>query len=168
MNNDSIFQGMNKIHLNALRPVHLYLMMLAVLCVVLIAAWYLIFNPIQEQFEAQLRNYPGQLTSLQQLNRTLLIYKGKEVPTPKITEAEFSNLKTKLVAQGVQFKLLRLDKTTPAQISLQINEIEFSRWLELVVDFRSKYALYPSAVAINKNSDNAGVVQVTATLVQTP
>jgi hypothetical protein len=168
MNNDSIFQGMKKIQLNAMRPIHLYMMMLAVLCAISIAAWYFIFSTIQDHLEARLRNYPNQLTSLQQLNRSLLIYKGKELPTPKITEAEFSNFKAKLVAQGVQFKVLRLDKTTPAQISLQINEIEFSRWLELVVDFRSQYGLYASAVVISKNGDNAGVVQVTATLVQTP
>jgi type II secretory pathway component PulM len=142
------------------------MMMLAGLGVILIAAWLLIFSPIQEQFEARLRNYPNQLTSLQQLNRTLLIYKGKEFPAPKISETEFSNIKARLVAQGVQFKLLRLDQTSPAQISLQINEIEFSRWLELMVDFRIKYGLYANAVVVNKNSDNAGVVQVAATLVQ--
>ena len=138
------------------------------LCAISIAAWYFIFSPIQDQLEARLGNYPNQLNSLQQLNRSLLIYKGQELPTPKITEAEFSNLKAKLVAQGVQFKVLLLDKAPPAQISLQINEIEFSRWLELVVDFRSQYGLYADAVVISKNGDNAGVVQLTATLVQTP
>ena len=166
MNNDFLQEGIKKIQLNAVRPVHLYLLLLAALGIVLIAAWYFIFSPIQEQFEARLRNYPNQLTSLQQLNRTLLIYKGKELPTPKISENEFSNLKARLAAQGIQFKVLRLDKTSPAQISLQINEIEFSRWLELIVDFRTKYGLYASAVVINKNGDHAGVVQVTATLVQ--
>jgi len=168
MNNESIFQGMRNIQLNSFRPFHLYMMLLTVLCILLIAAWFFILSPIQEQLEVRLRNYPNQLNSLQQLNRALLIYKGKEVPTPKITEAEFSNLKVTLVAQGVQFKTLRLDKTSPAQISLQINEIEFSRWLELLENFRNKYGLYASAAVINKNSDHAGVVQVTATMVQTP
>ncbi len=144
------------------------MMLLAGLCLILIAAWYFMLSPIQEQLEARLRNYPNQLTSLQQLNRTLLIYKGKALPTPTILETEFSNLKANLVAQGVQFKVLRLDKTSPAQISLQINEIEFSRWLALIEDFRNKYGLYASEAVINKNSDHAGVVQVTATLVQTP
>lgn len=168
MNNESIFQGLKNIQLNSVRPVHLYMVILVTLCVVLIAAWYFIFSPIQEQLEARLRNYPNQLTSLQQLNRTLLIYKGKELPAPKILETEFSNLKAALMAQGVQFKLLNLDKTSPAQISLQINEIEFSRWLELVVDFRSKYGLYVVALVINQQRDNAGVVQVNARLVQAP
>ena len=168
MNNNSIIQVLKKFRLNSLRPIHLSILLLAGLCLVLIVAWYFMLSPIQEQLEARLRNYPNQLTSLQQLNRTLLIYKGKVLPTPTILETEFSNLKAKLVAQGVQFKLLRLDKTSPAQISLQINEIEFSRWLELIEEFRNKYGLYASAVVINKNSENAGVVQVTATLVQTP
>mgnify|MGYP000328906264 CR=1 FL=1 len=167
MNNDSISQGMKKVQLNSVRPVHLYMMTLVALCAILIAAWYSIFSPLQEHLESRLRNYSNQLTSLQQLNRTLLVYKGKEIPTPKISETEFTKLKAKLVAQGVQFKLLRLDKTSPAQISLQINEIEFSRWLELVVDFRNQYGLYANAVVINKTGDNVGVVQVSATLVQT-
>ncbi len=168
MNNDSIILGIKKFRLNSLSPIHLFMMLLAGLCLIFIAAWYLMLNPIQEQLEARLRNYPNQLTTLQQLNRTLLIYKGKVLPTPTILETEFSNLKAKLVAQGVQFKVLRLDKISPAQISLQINEIEFSRWLELIEEFRNKYGLYASAVVINKNSENAGVVQVTAMLVQTP
>jgi len=166
MNNEPIFLGIKKIQLNAFRLVHFYIMMLVALCAILIAAWYFIFSPIQAEFEARLRNYPNQLTSLQQLNRTLVIYKGKELPTLKMSENEFSNLKAKLVAQGVQFQLLRLDQLSPAQISLQINEIEFSRWLALIEDFRNKYGLYARAVVINKNTENPGVVQVAATLVQ--
>jgi hypothetical protein len=52
-----------------------------------------------------------------------------------------------------------------AQLELKIDEIEFSRWLELMVDFRQNYALYASDVVLKKN-EGVGVVQVSATLVQ--
>ncbi|GEM_PF-632062 len=168
MNNAFILQGIKKIHLDSVRPFPLWALLLTLLCGVLIAAWYYLCSPLQEQLEARLRAYPDQLNSLQQLNRTLLVYRGKSLPVPGISEAEFANLKAKLVAQGIQFNLMRLDKTSPAQISLQINELEFSRWLELVEDFRKNNALYATEVSIKKIGANAGVVQVTATLVQAP
>jgi hypothetical protein len=51
------------------------------------------------------------------------------------------------------------------QLELKIDEIEFSRWLELIVDFRKNNGLYASDVVIKK-IDRVGVIQVSATLVQ--
>lgn len=168
MNKGNMLQGIKKVQPNFIRPVHVSVAIAVLLCVLMTLAWYLILNPLQVQLEARLRNYPRQLTSLQELNRTLLIYKSKELTTPKIAEAEFANLKAKLLAQGLQFNVMRLDRASPAQISMQLNEIEFSRWLELIEDFRKNNGLYASDVSIKKNSNNPGTVQVTATLVQAP
>ena len=60
---------------------------------------------------------------------------------------------------------MRIESTSAAVLDLKIDEIEFSRWLELMVDFRQNYGLYPSDVVIKKN-DGIGVVRVNATLVQ--
>jgi type II secretory pathway component PulM len=49
---------------------------------------------------------------------------------------------------------------------LKIDEIEFSRWLDLVADFRQTYGLYVVGASIQKN-DGVGVVQLYATLAQT-
>ena len=168
MSNDDILQGIKKIHLSSVRPGQLYVTILIVFGVFVTLGWYFVFRPLQEQLEDRLKRYPTQLASLQELNRTLLVYKSKELPTPKIAEAEFAALKAKLVAHGIQFNVMRLDLSSPAQISMQINEIEFSRWLELVEDLRKNNGLYASDLIIKKNSTNAGIVQVTATLVQTP
>jgi type II secretory pathway component PulM len=61
--------------------------------------------------------------------------------------------------------LARLENAGLVQLDLKIDEIEFSRWLELMVDFRQNNGLYASDVAIKKN-DGKGLVQVSATLVQ--
>jgi hypothetical protein len=76
-----------------------------------------------------------------------------------------TNSVEKLFSQGVKFTLVRLENSGVAQLELKIDEIEFSRWLELMVDFRQNYALYASDVVLKKN-DGVGVVQVSATLVQ--
>jgi len=51
------------------------------------------------------------------------------------------------------------------QLDLNIEEIEFSRWLELLVDFRQNNGLYASNVVIKKN-EGVGVIQANATLEQ--
>ena len=61
--------------------------------------------------------------------------------------------------------MARLENTGAVKLDLKIDEIEFSRWLELVVDFRQNNGLYASDVVIKKN-DGVGVIQVSATLVQ--
>ena len=168
MNNDAIIERLKKVQVTSIRLWFVFVVIGVALCVSVIFAWYFLLNPFQAQIERRLRNYPNQLTSLQGLNRTLLIYKGKELPTPKIADTEFANLKAKLLSQGLQLNVMRLVHASPAQISMQINEIEFSRWLELVEDFRKHNGLYPIDAIIKRNSNNAGVVQVTATWVQAP
>jgi len=168
MNNDAIIERIKKVQVTSIPRWSAFVVISIVLGVCVIFAWYFLLNPFQEQIERRLRNYPNQLTSLQELNRTLLIYKGKELLTLKIADAEFANLKAKLLSQGLQLNVMRLLQASPAQISMQINEIEFSRWLELLEDFRKNHGLYPTDAIIKRNSNNAGIVQVTATWVQAP
>jgi len=134
-------------------------------CLFMGVLWFLMIQPLQQTLELRLQKYPTQLLSIQELNRTLLTYKDKTVKITSLSENDISVLQQKLFSQGVKFTLVRLENTGAAQLELKIDEIEFSRWLELMVDFRQNYALYASDVVLKKN-DGVGVVQVSATLVQ--
>ena len=135
-------------------------------CLVMGVLWFLMIQPLQHTLEQRLQRYPSQLMSIQELNRTLLTYKDKTVKITSLSENEVAALQQKLFAQGVKFTLARLENADVVQLDLKIDEIEFSRWLALLVDFRQNYALYASDVVLKKN-DGVGVVQVSATLVQT-
>jgi len=50
---------------------------------------------------------------------------------------------------------------------VQINAIEFSRWLQLIEEFRIKNSLYVTQATIQRKKE-LGIVQVRATLLQTP
>ena len=127
--------------------------------------WLLLIQPLQHTLELRLQRYPTQLMSIQELNRTLLNYKDKSVRTPSLSESELSVLQQKLFSEGVKFTLNRVETTGLVRLELKIDEIEFSRWLELVVDFRKNSGLYASDVVIKK-IDRVGVIQLSATLVQ--
>jgi len=135
-------------------------------CLLIGILWFVILQPLQHTLEQRLQRYPSQLMSIQELNRTLLTYKDKTVKITSLSENEVAALQQKLFAQGVKFTLARLENADVVQLDLKIDEIEFSRWLALLVDFRQNYALYASDVVLKKN-DGVGVVQVSATLVQT-
>jgi type II secretory pathway component PulM len=134
-------------------------------CLLIGILWFVILQPLQHTLEQRLQRYPSQLMSIQELNRTLLTYKDKNIKVASVSENELSALQQKLFSQGVKFTLVRLENMGAAQLELKIDEIEFSRWLELMVDFRQNYALYASDVVLKKN-EGVGVVQVSATLVQ--
>jgi type II secretory pathway component PulM len=134
-------------------------------CLFMGVLWFLMIQPLQQTLELRLQKYPTQLLSIQELNRTLLAYKDKNVKITSLSDNDVSVLQQKLFSQGVKFTLVRLENTGAAQLELKIDEIEFSRWLELMIDFRQNYALYASDVVLKKN-DGVGVVQVSATLVQ--
>ncbi|MCX7221473.1 MAG: type II secretion system protein GspM [Burkholderiales bacterium] len=127
--------------------------------------WSLLIQPLQQTLELRLQRYPTQLMSIQELNRTLLNYKDKSVRIPSLSESELSVLQQKLFSEGVKFTLTRVETTDLVRLELKIDEIEFSRWLELMVDFRKNNGLYASDVVIKK-IDRAGVIQMSATLVQ--
>ena len=127
--------------------------------------WSLLIQPLQQTLELRLQRYPTQLMSIQELNRTLLNYKDKSVRIPSLSESELSVLQQKLFSEGVKFTLTRVETTDLVRLELKIDEIEFSRWLELVVDFRKNNGLYASDVVIKK-IDRVGVIQLSAILVQ--
>jgi type II secretory pathway component PulM len=135
-------------------------------CLVLGILWLLIILPFQKNLEQRLQRYPMQLMSIQDLNQTLVRYRDKDVRIAKLSELEFSRLEQKLFSQGIKYTLRRLENISPAQLELKIDEIEFSRWLDLVADFRQTYGLYVVGASIQKN-DGVGVVQLYATLAQT-
>jgi len=47
-------------------------------CLVMGVLWSLIIQPLQQTLEQRLQRYPSQLMSIQELNRTLLTYKGQK------------------------------------------------------------------------------------------
>lgn len=125
--------------------------------------WWLILQPLQKNLEQRLYRYPSQLISIQELNQTLLKYKDKEVGITGLSESEISRLEQKLFSQGIKFTFQKLESISPAQFELKIDDIEFSRWLELVADFRKTYGLYVVGISIKKN-DGVGVIKLSATL----
>jgi type II secretory pathway component PulM len=127
--------------------------------------WSMLVQPLQQTLELRLQRYPTQLMSIQELNRTLLNYKDKSVRIPSLSESDLSVLQQKLFSEGVKFTLTRVETTDLVRLELKIDEIEFSRWLELVVDFRKNNGLYASDVVIKK-IDRVGVIQLNAILVQ--
>ena len=154
-----------KNHLQGLKRLPPQLVIGGGLCLFVSILWFVILQPLQQSLELRLQKYPTQLMSIQELNRTLLTYKDKNVKITSLSENDLSMLQQKLFSQGVKFTLVQLENTNAVQLDLKIDEIEFSRWLELMVDFRQHYALYASDVALKKN-EGVGVVQVSATLVQ--
>jgi len=134
-------------------------------CLLIGILWYLIIQPLQQTLELRLQKYPTQLMSIQELNQTLLTYKDKSVKISSLSEGDLSILQQKLFSQGVKFTLARLESASAVTLDLKIDEIEFSRWIELMVDFRQNNGLYIGDLAIKKNA-GIGVVQVNATLVQ--
>jgi type II secretory pathway component PulM len=131
----------------------------------IIIIWWLILKPLQQRLELRLQKYPAQLLSIQELNQTLLTYKNNDLRIAGLSEETLADMQQKLLAQGLKFTLVRLENTNSVKLDLKIDEIEFSRWLELLVDFRKSSGLFASDVVINRN-DGIGVIQVNATLVQ--
>jgi type II secretory pathway component PulM len=127
--------------------------------------WFLVLKPLQQTLELRLQKYPAQLLSIQELNQTLSLYKNKDLRITALSEEALTAMQQKLLSQGLKFTLVRLENTNSVQLNLNIEEIEFSRWLELLVDFRKNNGLYPSDVVIKKN-EGIGVIQVSATLEQ--
>lgn len=127
--------------------------------------WFLVLKPLQQTLELRLQKYPAQLLSIQELNQTLSLYKNKDLRITALSEDALAAMQQKLLSQGLKFTLVRLENTNSVQLNLNIEEIEFSRWLELLVDFRKNNGLYPSDVVIKKN-EGIGVIQVSATLEQ--
>jgi type II secretory pathway component PulM len=156
---------MKKNRLWASKPLRSNIAVAAGVCLLMVILWSLIIQPLQQNLELRLQRYPTQLMSIQELNRTLLMYKDKGARVSSLSESELSILQQKLFSQGVKFALVRLETTSSVQLELKIDEIEFSRWLELIVDFRKNNGLYASDIVIKK-IDRVGVIQVSATLVQ--
>lgn len=127
--------------------------------------WLLVLKPLQQTLELRLQKYPAQLLSIQELNQTLLLYKNKDLKITGLSQESLTALQKKLLSQGLKFTLVQLENTNVVKLDLKIDEIEFSRWLELLVDFRKNNGLYASDVVIKKN-EGIGVIQVSATLVQ--
>jgi type II secretory pathway component PulM len=131
----------------------------------IVILWFLVLKPLQQTLELRLQKYPAQLLSIQELNQTLSLYKNKDLRLTGLSEEALAAMQQKLLSQGLKFTLVRLENTNSVQLNLNIEEIEFSRWLELLVDFRKNYGLYANDVIIKKN-EGIGVIQVSATLVQ--
>lgn len=131
----------------------------------IVVLWFLVLKPLQQTLEQRLEKYPAQLLSIQELNQTLLTYKNKDLRVSVLSEEALTAMQQKLLSQGLKFTLVRLENTNPVKLDLKIEEIEFSRWLELLVDFRKNNGLFASDVVINKN-EGVGVIQVSATLEQ--
>jgi type II secretory pathway component PulM len=131
----------------------------------IVILWFLVLKPLQQTLELRLQQYPAQLLSIQELNQTLRTYKNMDLGIIGLSEEAQAGMQQKLLALGLKFTLVRLENTHSVKLDLKIDEIEFSRWLELLVDFRKNNGLFPSDVVIKKN-DGVGVIQVSATLVQ--
>ena len=129
--------------------------------------WWLVLQPIQQTLELRLYRYPSQLLSIQDLNRTLLTYQDKDVSVKNLSESGLTALQQSLFSQGIKFTLHRVENTDPVKLELKIEEIEFSRWLALIADFRQTSGLYVTDIVIKKK-DGVGVIQLVASLVQTP
>jgi len=131
----------------------------------IVILWLLILKPLQQTLELRLQKFPAQLLSIQELNQTLRLYKDKDLRVTGLSDEALAAMQKKLLSQGLKFTLARSENTNSVQLNLNIDEIEFSRWLELLMDFRKNNGLYPRNVVIKKN-DGIGVIQVSATLVQ--
>jgi type II secretory pathway component PulM len=131
----------------------------------IVILWFLVLKPLQQTLELRLQQYPAQLLSIQELNQTLRTFKNKDLGIIGLSEETLATMRQKLLALGLEFNLVRLENTNSVKLDLKIDEIDFSRWLELIVDFRKSNGLFPSDVVIKKN-DGIGVIQVSATLVQ--
>jgi type II secretory pathway component PulM len=165
MINLSTASAAKKSRLSAFKQFPFRAIILAVACLVIGILWLLIIQPLQKSLELRLQRYPMQLMSIQDLNQTLVRYKDKDVRISRLSEIEFSRLEQKLFSQGIKYTLRRIENISPAQLELKIDDIEFSRWLELVADFRQTYGLYVVGASIKKN-DGVGVVRLSATLAQ--
>lgn len=130
-----------------------------------VVLWFLFLKPLQQTLELRLQQYPAQLLSIQELNQTLRLYKDKDLRLTGLSDEALAAMEKKLLSQGLKFTLVRSENTNALQLDLNIEEIEFSRWLELLVDFRKNNGLYPRNVVIKKN-DGVGVIQANTTLVQ--
>lgn len=131
----------------------------------IVILWFLVLKPLQQTLELRLQQYPVQLLRIQELNQTLRTFKNKDLGIIGLSEEALTTIQQKLLALGLEFNLVRLENTNSVKLDLKIDEIDFSRWLELLVDFRKSNGLFPSDVVIKKN-DGIGVIQVSATLVQ--
>lgn len=165
MTNSALLPLTKKNRLQVLKLLPVNAVIAGGVCLLLGVLWLLIIWPLQQTLEQRLQRYPSQLMTIQELNRTLSTYKDNNVRSSSLSDSELSTLQQKLFSQGVKFTLARLENAASVQLDLKIDEIEFSRWLELMVDFRTNNGLYASDVVIKKN-ERVGVIQVTATLVQ--
>ena len=116
----------------------------------IVILWFMLLKPLQQTLELRLEKYPAQLLSIQELNQTLRMYQTKDLKTTSLSQEAITVLQKKLLSQGLKFTLVQLENTNVVKIDLKIDEIDFSRWLELLVDFRKNNGLYASDVVIKK------------------
>ncbi len=143
----------------------------ALLCILLLAIffifWLIALKPIQNRYESNLSKYPAQLARVQELNKNLQNYKNSEDLRTKMSKAEFVKLKTTLVEEGLQLGKFSFENTNPPSINIQIKEIEFNQWLKLLEKLRKNNSLFVDQARITR-SKSSGVVEVNASLVQSP
>jgi type II secretory pathway component PulM len=84
-----------------------------------------------------------------------------------MSKAEFVKLKTILVEEGLQLGKFSFENTNPPSINIQIKEIEFNQWLQLLEKLRKNNSLFVDQARITR-SKSSGVVEVNASLVQSP
>lgn len=144
-----------------------YALLSILLFLILLVFWLFVLKPIQNRYESNLSQYPGQLARVQELNKNVQNYRNIEVLRTKLSKLEFTKLRAKLVAEGHQFSDFSFENTNPPKINIQIKEIEFNQWLKLQGELRKNNGLFVEQILITRGA-STGVVEVNASLVQSP
>ena len=140
----------------------LIILLIGVAGAILLNTFFIV--PMENKLEKRIMRYPTQWSELSQLIKLQKLNESNEF-IPFLNQKEFEVVRTKLNSLGITPNIFRLSNSNEPRIEVQINDVDFSTWLQFSEDLRVKYHLYTENATIQKGNE-AGTVQISTTMVQ--
>jgi len=134
---------------------------------VALVCWIWIYTPMVEKFQSQISFYPTQWNQLQNAVQIAKTRPTEMSVVSPLSDEELDRIRSFSKAKGINYSVFHLVASNPPQIEVQIKNISFGSWVDLLNEYMAQWRLYPiKADIISEKS--AGMVTVSATLRQAP
>jgi len=127
--------------------------------------WIWIYTHIEEKFQSQMFFYPTQWDQLQNAVQIAKTRPTEISVVSPLSDEELNRIKAFSRTKGISYSIFQLVASNPPQIELQIKNVSFGSWVELLNEYMAQWRLYPIKVEIISEK-SAGMVTVSATLRQ--
>jgi type II secretory pathway component PulM len=139
------------------------------IAILLVLTQFYFLKPYSEKIQDQLELRPAQWSQLQSLVK-LSKFSGDTRSTRSVTildEFELEKIKKLLASKAIKPSVLRLTNDNPPQLEIQVSDLMFSVFNEILEDIRTTWRLYPDRLNIKAvASAEPGLVSVGGTFIQ--